>query len=131
MAMRCSSAPMRALLAATLLALPACGPGPKAMAEGAALTCGDPHLGRAEIRRYGCDACHTIPGIAGADREVGPPLAGIKRRMYIAGVLPNTPDNLVKWIQNPPAIDSKTAMPYLGVSEREARDIAAYLYSMR
>jgi cytochrome c2 len=101
------------------------------MAEGAALTGGDPHRGVAEIRRYGCDACHTIPGVAGADREVGPPLAGIRERMYIAGVLPNTADNLVKWIRNPPAIDSKTAMPYLGVSEREARDIAAYLYSIR
>jgi cytochrome c oxidase assembly factor CtaG/cytochrome c2 len=114
-----------------LLVLTACGPGPKAMEQGAALTGGDPYRGRVAIRRYGCDACHTIPGVAGASREVGPPLSNLAERMYIAGVLANNADNLVAWIQNPPRIDSLTAMPYLGVSEADARDIAAYLYAVR
>ena len=60
-----------------------------------------------------------------------PPLAGIADRVYIAGVLENTPSNLVRWIKDPPAVDSMTAMPNVGVSEAEARHIAAYLYTLR
>jgi cytochrome c1 len=73
----------------------------------------------------------VIPGIAGAEGEVGPPLRGVGGRAYIAGVLTNTPDHMVRWIVNPRAIDSLTAMPNLGVTEGEARDIAAYLYTRR
>jgi len=60
---------------------------------------------------------------------VGPPLTGIAERAYVGGVVTNTPENLVRWIQNPPAIDPMTAMPNVGVTADEARDIAAYLYS--
>jgi cytochrome c2 len=102
-----------------------------AMKEAAAITRGDPEAGRALIPRYGCNACHTIPGIRGSHGDAGPPLAGIVGRMYIAGVLTNTPDHMVRWIQDPPGIDPKTAMPNLGVSEKEARDITAYLYSLK
>jgi cytochrome c1 len=50
---------------------------------------------------------------------------------HIAGVLTNTPDNLIEWIHNPPGVDPRTAMPNLGVDEAAARDIAAYLYTLR
>ncbi|HMC54194.1 MAG TPA: hypothetical protein VKH19_03405 [Gemmatimonadaceae bacterium] len=92
---------------------------------------GNGDRGRGLIRVYGCGACHTIPGVRGAESFVGPNLDGIASRSYIAGVLPNDPENMVRWIQNPPAIDSKTAMPFLGVSERDARDIAEYLYRLK
>ena len=92
---------------------------------------GSPDRGRVAIRRYGCASCHTIPGIAGARGLVGPPLSQMASRVYIAGVLPNEPDNMIRWIENPPAVDDKTAMPNMGVSERDARDIAAYLYTLR
>lgn len=91
---------------------------------------GDPQSGRAVIAAYGCGTCHTIPGVAGADATVGPPLIGLAKRSYIAGKLPNTPDNLVLWIQYPQEIDPGVAMPDLGVSEPAARDIAAYLYTL-
>src|SRR5213078_5128082 len=68
------------------------------------------------IRKYGCGSCHDIPGVSGAVGMVGPPLGQIAQRVYIAGVLPNEPDNMIKWIENPPGIDSKTAMPYMGVT---------------
>jgi putative membrane protein len=87
--------------------------------------------GRTAIRKYGCGSCHMIPGIGGANGMVGPPLGQIANRVYIAGVLPNEPDNMVKWLENPPAIDPKTAMPNMGVTPRDARDIAAYLYTLR
>jgi len=91
----------------------------------------DPGRGRDAIRRYGCGSCHTIPGITGARGMVGPPLRQVSQRVFIAGVLLNQPDNMIRWIENPPAIDSKTAMPNMGVTVRDARDIAAYLYTLR
>jgi cytochrome c oxidase assembly factor CtaG/cytochrome c2 len=95
------------------------------------LTNADPGRGRIAARRYGCGSCHAIPGITGAVGMVGPPLGQISQRVYIAGVLPNEPDNMIRWIENPPAIDPKTAMPNVGVTPRDARDIAAYLYTLR
>jgi cytochrome c1 len=92
---------------------------------------GDPERGKTAISRRGCPTCHTIPGVAGAHGLVGSPLAGVASRVYIGGVLPNTPANLVRWIENPPAVDPQTAMPNLGIGEREARDIAAYLYTLQ
>jgi cytochrome c oxidase assembly factor CtaG/cytochrome c2 len=92
---------------------------------------GDAARGQIAMQRYGCDACHTVPGLPGARGLVGPPLAGVGGRVYIAGVLTNTPQNMVRWIVDPPGVDPLTAMPALGVSEREARDIASYLYTLR
>ena len=99
--------------------------------EAEALTGGDVEAGRVAVKTYGCNACHTIPGVVDARGLVGPPLTQIANRIYIAGVLANTPDNLVQWIQNPPGIDPRTAMPNVGVDETNARDIAAYLYTLR
>ena len=97
----------------------------------AEMTGGTPSRGQEAIRSYGCQSCHTIPGIQGAKALVGPPLAGIASRSYIAGVLSNTPQHMIEWLRDPPAIDSKTAMPNMNVTERDARDIAAYLYTLR
>ena len=99
--------------------------------DAARLTGGNPKRGRELIGRYGCDACHTIPGVPGARGRVGPPLAGVASRMYVAGVLQNTPPNLQRWIKDPQAVDSATAMPNLRVTDADARDIAAYLYTLR
>ena len=92
---------------------------------------GNPARGPQLIRSYGCSTCHTIAGVDGANGLVGPPLTGIAERAYIAGVLTNAPENMVRWIENPKAVDSLTAMPVLGVSPADARDIAAYLYTLR
>jgi putative membrane protein len=92
---------------------------------------GDPANGAAAITHYGCGSCHTIRGISGANALVGPPLTGFASRTYVAGVLPNTPENVIRWIQDPKAIDDKTAMPKLGVNVKDATDIAAYLYEIR
>jgi cytochrome c1 len=77
--------------------------------------------------RYGCAGCHVISGVPGARGQAGPPLDGFAGRLYIAGALTNGPDNLVRWIVNPRAIDPNTAMPVTGVSQEEARVLAAYL----
>lgn len=91
---------------------------------------GNPQVGKKLIVSHGCVACHVIPGIYTARGLVGPPLNFYSRRTMIAGELPNTPDNLVRWLMNPPAIEPGTAMPNLGLSEQQALDMAAYLYTL-
>ena len=94
-------------------------------------TGGDLRRGKTLIETYGCGSCHSIPGIRDAAGLVGPPLLLFGRRSYIAGEVPNTPENLVAWLRNPKSIEAGTAMPNLGLSEQQARDIAAYLYTLR
>lgn len=89
---------------------------------------GDPERGRELLWQFGCGSCHRIEGVVGAVGEVGPPLDGIAHRVYIAGVLANTPENLARWIRVPQEVDPLTAMPNLGVTEEQARDIVAYLH---
>jgi cytochrome c oxidase assembly factor CtaG/cytochrome c2 len=97
----------------------------------AAMTGGDPERGRVAVSTYGCDTCHTIPGVRTAQGRVGPGLAGVARRVYIAGQVPNTPPNLQDWIRHPHRHDSQTVMPETGVTEQDARDIAAFLYTLQ
>jgi cytochrome c1 len=82
---------------------------------------------RVALRQYACVACHRIPGVTGSATHVGPPLHGLARRELIAGRLPNTRDNLVRWIRAPQAVKPGSAMPDLGVTEEHARVMAAYL----
>ena len=95
------------------------------------VTGGDPVRGRDQIHNYGCDSCHTIPGILTATATVGPPLTAVSRRTYLAGRIENTPENMMRWISHPHSIDDKTAMPETGVTQRDVRDIVAYLYTLR
>jgi cytochrome c1 len=83
-----------------------------------------------EANRYGCAACHVIPSVAGARGLVGPPLIGMGLRGYIAGRLPNKPENMIQWIEHPQSVDPQTAMPETGISEDDARHVAAYLYTL-
>ena len=92
---------------------------------------GNPRNGRTYMEAAGCGSCHLIPGVANARGMVGPSLEHFAQRSFIAGEVPNTTDNLVKWIVNPPSIEPKTAMPALGVTPTQARDVAAYLYQLR
>jgi cytochrome c len=82
----------------------------------------------AEIAAYGCGSCHTIAGVSGANADIGPELRHFADRRYIAGRLPNTAPNLIRWIRSPQQVDPGNVMPDLNVSDQDARDIAAYLY---
>lgn len=123
------------LLAAGLLligggALGGCTGGASAGTYSAAFP-GNPDQGKQLITSYGCGSCHTIPGVHAARGLVGPPLYFFGRRTMIAGELPNTPENLVQWLRNPPGVEPGTAMPNLGLSQNQAQDIAAYLDSLQ
>ncbi|MDM0118367.1 c-type cytochrome [Variovorax arabinosiphilus] len=86
--------------------------------------------GERALYQYACNACHTIPGISGSTPAVGPPLAGIARRSKIAGKLVNNPENMIRWLRDPKAVDPLTSMPAMGINERDARDMAAYLSTL-
>jgi mono/diheme cytochrome c family protein len=90
---------------------------------------GDAGRGKRILAQYACQSCHRIPGVTGSEVDVGRPLDALAKRRIIAGVLPNSQDNLVRWIRNPQAIDPDAAMPNMGVNERDALDISAYLLS--
>lgn len=113
-----------AVFAATALA--GCGsPHPPSPATG------DPDRGAVLVTRQACGACHEIPGVEQGNGRVGPSLKGVASRSIIAGYLPNTPDNLARWVQSPQAIAPGNAMPNMGLSDRDARDIAAFLETLR
>lgn len=95
------------------------------------ITGGSSKAGRVAIATYGCGSCHVISGVSGALGEVGPPLTGIATRAEIAGHLPNDPAAMVRWLMHPQAIAPGNGMPEQGVSEAEARDMSAYLYTLK
>jgi putative membrane protein len=99
--------------------------------EAIASQLGDSSHGAALIRQFGCGSCHLVPGIEGAEGMVGPPLTQVGRRIYIAGVLRNTPDNMVRWLRDPQRVVPGNAMPDMGIDQPAAQDIAAYLYTLR
>jgi len=115
---------MRALCALVALALAACSP--KRPPVGVQ---GDPERGKVALTQYACQSCHLVPGVPGPEVYVGRPLAGMAGRKVLAGGLPNDQANLVRWIRDPQTVDPETAMPDMGVSERDALDISAYLLS--
>jgi len=119
----------RLLLVLTLVLAAACHPKDEQTSK--ELTGGDATKGRAAIASYGCGSCHQIRGVDGANGMIGPPLNDIGSRTTLAGQLPNSPDNMIRWIREPQKVESGTAMPDLGVTESDARDIAAYLYTLR
>jgi cytochrome c1 len=72
-----------------------------------------------------------VPGVPGADGQVGPPLTGMGKRTMIAGMLPNTPDNMMTWLRTPQSVVPGNAMPNTEMDEHDAQDVAAYLDSLR
>jgi len=92
---------------------------------------GDPERGRLLAQQYQCAACHFIPNVQGSNGDAGPSLEYMGRLSYIAGGIPNQPDNMIRFLQNPPAVKPGTLMPSLGISEEEARHMAAYMYTLR
>jgi cytochrome c len=119
-----------ALVSSACVGLAACG---QAADPGAALRAvkgGQPERGRMLLARYQCGSCHAIPEALSHSTQVGPPLDGFGRRSYIAGIIPNGPQNLQRWLQDPKALVPATTMPDVGVTPGDARDIAAYLLSL-
>ena len=128
MTRRCRRAAVASV--AAVVALAACGGADPGGSTVDAAAIGDVDAGHDAIRAHGCGSCHTIPGIVGADATVGPPLTDWAQRVYIAGSLVNSPEALQRWILDPQEVEPGTAMPDVGLTEREAADVAAYLFTL-
>lgn len=92
---------------------------------------GDPQRGAVLVNHYGCGNCHLIPGIAEATGNVGPPLLHVGTRTYLAGFINNSPENMSMWIQDPQKALPGNAMPRMAVTPPDARDITAFLYTLK
>ncbi|NOJ38413.1 c-type cytochrome [Bradyrhizobium australiense] len=92
---------------------------------------GNPERGVALIKQYGCGSCHLIPKIAEATGNVGPPLLHIGTRTYIAGFISNSPENMSLWLQDPQKALPGNAMPWMGITPQDSRDITAFLYTLK
>ncbi len=88
---------------------------------------GDPVRGKIALTQYACQSCHMIPGVPGSKVYVGRPLSDLDKRKVLVGTLETSQANMVRWIRDPQAIDPHTAMPNMGVTERDALDMSAYL----
>jgi cytochrome c oxidase subunit 2 len=121
-------------------AAPAAAPGAEApggaAVQGDTLTwkggvVGDPAAGAALFQRSACVACHTISGTA-AKGQVGPDLTHVGSRQRIAAeLLPNTPQNMAKWLHDPPALKPGSLMPNLNLKPEQIADLVAYLESLK
>ena len=94
------------------------------------VTGADAAAGLAVIERLGCAACHQIPGVDWPQGTVGGSLDGFADRSMIAGRFSNQPDILATWIRNAPSMSPTTGMPAMPMTSAEARDVAAYLYTL-
>jgi cytochrome c551/c552 len=89
-----------------------------------------PDYAKVVFRQYACHACHRIEGVIGPNSRVGPPLIDWSRRKYVAGVLPNNEENLVRFIRDPQDVSPHSLMPKLDVAEVHAREMARYLLAL-
>jgi cytochrome c len=92
---------------------------------------GDADRGKQLMSKYGCIGCHVIPGVQGPRGMVGPPLDKMGARSVLAGKFANNPENMMRWLQNPQAMDPNVAMPNVGVTPADARDMSAYLFTLK
>ncbi len=104
----------------------------KSLATPEAKPIGNAERGKALAGQYGCNVCHVVPGVEGPQGSLGPSLAGVASRPSISfGKVPNTPENLVKFIQEPAAMNPQSSMPPIGLTDVDAKDIAAFLLTLK
>lgn len=97
---------------------------------------GDPENGRrlfTASRIYpanGCGTCHTLPGVSSGTFPGAPNLNNVTLRPTLAGeAIQASPENMKRWIMDPPAMKERAAMPKLQLTDQEAQDLTAFLYS--
>ncbi len=90
----------------------------------------DANRGLAVIDRLGCAACHDTPGVAWPKGRAGSSLRGFADSPMIAGQFRNRPDTLIAFLKDAPSMAPATAMPAMPLTDAEARDVAAYLYTL-
>jgi cytochrome c oxidase subunit 2 len=86
--------------------------------------------GKAIFAASACVGCHTIRGVSAG--VLGPDLTHFgSRRMLAAGMWPNTPENVAEWVKDPQRLKPGVKMPALGLTDEQAKAVAAYLTSLK
>lgn len=86
--------------------------------------------GRTLFTQLPCVGCHAVRGISGG--AIGPDLTHFGSRQTLASaIVPNTPENLERWLVNPQSVKPGVLMPDLGLSRDQARALTAYLLSLK
>lgn len=87
--------------------------------------------GRALFISKACSGCHTLQGIPEAQGKVGPELTHQASNPMIAGVLPNTEENLKKFLKNPSAVKPGALMPNQGLTDSEIDALVTFLRTLK
>jgi cytochrome c2 len=119
------------VIGVTAVLFAACSSSGFDFAKGTSLTGGNPQVGKEKIVLHDCHSCHVIPGVEGDAHVLGPTLDHWSRRSSIISKWPNNPPNLENWIRHSEQLLPGTTMKMLSVNEQDAKDIAAYLFSIR
>ncbi len=91
----------------------------------------DPQKLGLQVVQYRCSLCHAVRGTS-AGSHFGPDLTHLKSRARIgAGVLPNTPGSLARWIQDPQAVKPGNLMPRQYLSGPDLSAVTAYLETLQ
>lgn len=78
-----------------------------------------------------CAGCHTVRGSSAAGIH-GPDLTHLQsRRRIAAGVLQNTPENLMQWITHAQVYKPGSRMPSMALEPAEAAHLGAYLATLQ
>ena len=86
--------------------------------------------GKAIFASGACVACHTIRGVSAG--VLGPDLTTFgSRRTLAAGMFPSTAATVAAWVKDPIALKPGSKMPALGLTDDQARAVAAYLMSLK
>jgi cytochrome c oxidase subunit II len=87
--------------------------------------------GRRVFESTGCINCHTLRGTV-ADGSFGPDLTHLMRRDTLAaGIIPNTPENLRRWIEDPDSMKQGSLMPAMKLTGAEMDALVTYLETLR
>jgi cytochrome c oxidase subunit 2 len=89
------------------------------------------HDGQLVFEQQACINCHTVAGTV-ANGRYGPDLTHLmSRETLAAGAMPNTPENLKKWIDDPNTFKPGCLMPAMHLTDRQDAQITAYLLTLK
>jgi cytochrome c oxidase subunit 2 len=93
----------------------------------------DPEVseGKATFLSQSCVNCHRVRGTA-ASGTYAPDLTHLMSRKTLAsGMVPNTPEELRRWVDDPGKIKPGCLMPAFGLSQRDVDQIVRYLLTLK
>lgn len=109
---------------------------PRTLQPAAGYTSSEVRAGASLFTYYACASCHYLRGVNGTGTQpsvdYAPNLTHIgSRSLLAAGAVSNTPAHMEQWLLNPDTVKPGVHMPNFQLSEAQARDLSAYLESLR